>query len=305
MRPCSVNARTLACILRKLRKAGNINPALRRMEVEESPPPSKKDYECKKWFCTINNPTYEGEELLRRLVALGATKVCVSLEKAPTTGTPHFQGAWEFPTKKRRSALIKALGPGSYDKQKTAHAYEYCSKEETHIAGPWIHGVPLPRTIPTGLEGHEPYSWQKTLFETVSSACTDTRTIHWFWSSEGSTGKSAAVNELTDKYGGVWIRMDAYHQMVAAIAASIAPDMVGAKTTQVDMLVAVIDCPRDCRIDYSIFEGLKDGRLWNSKYRPGALRFPPCHVVVFSNQEPIVDEATLSSDRLKIICVDK
>lgn len=66
------------------------------------------------------------------------------VEAAPSTGQLHVQGAVRFATAKRLSA-VKKLFPtahlevaGNWDRLK-----EYCTKEETRVAGPWTLGKDL------------------------------------------------------------------------------------------------------------------------------------------------------------------
>lgn len=80
------------------------------------------------WVFTINNYTDDEIELLKNLDVRGMK---AGLEVAPTTGTPHIQGAVCFHQKKRRGEACRALGGrasvevmhGTWDHQ------EYCLKD--------------------------------------------------------------------------------------------------------------------------------------------------------------------------------
>lgn len=68
----------------------------------------------------------------------------VSIEKAPTTGRFHFQGAIYYDNVKRLATLQKHFGPsGHYEIMKGSPKQNetYCSKDGTHIAGPWTTGT--------------------------------------------------------------------------------------------------------------------------------------------------------------------
>lgn len=69
-----------------------------------------------------------------------------SLERCPTTERLHFQGYSEFTTPITQAAFKKLfdmpgvhLEPSHSDQQKNM---TYVAKSETHVFGPWTHGVP-------------------------------------------------------------------------------------------------------------------------------------------------------------------
>lgn len=66
------------------------------------------------------------------------------LERAPTTGKPHYQLYVEFTVRQRLSSLQKAFGQCYWQSRRgTAQsAIDYCSKTETRIQEPYIYGVP-------------------------------------------------------------------------------------------------------------------------------------------------------------------
>lgn len=256
------------------------------MDVEAEP----TDFRAKKWFCTVNNPTIGGEAFKEALRALGATKACISLEKAPTTGTLHLQGAFEFPGVKRRSQLL-AIHAGSYDSQKTKYAYRYCAKPETHVDGPWIIGVPLPRPLLTGLEDRTLAPWQEELFAMVAVPCKEMRDVHWYWSEASKTGKSSTARYLVDKFGAAFADMTNSNESAKNIKASLAifldPAATGIKVGEAkDAQIMVIDIPRTALIDYSVLETIKNCLFFNTKYVPRQVRYSPIHLIVFANWAP-------------------
>lgn len=78
---------------------------------------------------------------------LGATYLCGSLEKCPTTGKPHIQFVFHLPKPGKRATAVFKLDKGaSYtmgnaDNYYAEHGYEYSAKPETHIDGPWKFGT--------------------------------------------------------------------------------------------------------------------------------------------------------------------
>lgn len=270
-------------------------------------PKDKKEFQCRYWFATINNPTISGPEFMNRLKGLGSNKGCFQLEICPSTGTPHFQATFEFRERVRASQL-NAIHAGHYVKRQVKRAFVYCCKEESRApgdgSGPWKWGILEPRTIPTGLEGKELYPWQSELLAILKEEPTDLRKVHWYWSEEGGRGKTSLIREILKRPDACWVKMDSYNQMVCAVAAHVCPDMVGARSEEKELRVMIVDCARNAQIDYTFLENLKDGLLWNSKYRPGVVRLAPAHVVVFANVEPYASSMTLSADRLRVVNVD-
>lgn len=68
----------------------------------------------------------------------------VSIEKAPNTGRIHFQGAVYYKSAQRMSRLKSDFGDkGHYEIMKGSpqQSETYCSKDNTHIAGPWSTGT--------------------------------------------------------------------------------------------------------------------------------------------------------------------
>lgn len=277
------------------------------MDIPDDVVSEKKEFECKKWFCTINNPTISGPAFKTALQQLGCVKLLVSGEKGAETGTYHFQGAFEFKTKKRCSQLL-AIQPGTYQRQRTKFAYKYCAKADTHVDGPWVIGVPIPRALKTGLEDRlrdgTLAGWQKDLFAICDSEPEDMRDIYWFWSDQGKMGKSSTARYLVDKYGAAFTEPAAKKDMLCSLAALVDPELVGSRKDAVDVRVVVVDIPRADTIDYTVLEIMKNCIFFNTKYRPAGVRYPPIHLIVFANWPPILDSTTLSEDRVHVRCVD-
>lgn len=94
------------------------------------------------WVFTLNNPTqllvFDDKEV-RYLV--------YQKERAPTTGTLHFQGFIQFSSKRRRNGVIehlKTISGGIHGHVEPARdpqaAVDYSKKEDTRVDGPWEHG---------------------------------------------------------------------------------------------------------------------------------------------------------------------
>jgi len=64
--------------------------------------------------------------------------------------------------------------------------------------------------------------------------------------------------------------------------------------------IILFDIPRRGMeyLQYHVLEMLKNGEVFSPKYDSGSKTLPPCHVVVFCNEEP--DRQAMSQDRFKI-----
>lgn len=100
--------------------------------------------QCRSWCFTMNNPT-------QLLVLDKEVKYIVyQLEKAPTTGTPHYQGFVLFHKRKSSLKNVKEIlarcgAPGCNVRRcrgSNADNEAYCTKEDTRVDGPWRLGEP-------------------------------------------------------------------------------------------------------------------------------------------------------------------
>jgi len=98
---------------------------------------------AKQQVFTINNPQLSPDEFLSKFEGL-AQYVVFQEEKAPETGTIHYQGYVEFKKKKRYSWCSKHLAKGHWEarsKNSTREAArDYCKKRDTRTRGPWELG---------------------------------------------------------------------------------------------------------------------------------------------------------------------
>lgn len=262
----------------------------------------KKEFQTANWFFTLNNPVLSPEALVQALQLLGSDGGVFQLEEAPTTKTPHYQGVVTFPDRKRSSQMNK-VHPGSWANMiSKAAAKKYCSKDETRLDGPWRWGWAVEKVYPTGLEDVDPYEWQTELMAMVDFE-PDMRKIYWYWSADGARGKSSMVRWLLAK-GACFLEMDTYPNMMCALAQHIDPELVGFKGIgKGDPKIVVVEATRSSTIRYDFLERLKDGYGFNSKYRPGMIRWMPCWVIVFANIKPFLGKDTLMDDRVVTKCV--
>lgn len=90
---------------------------------------------AKTWVMTWNNWTEEDHSILTGWLKTHATKAVVGKEIAPTTGTPHLQGAFTLKKTTRLAGLQKALGKGIFFQiAVTKDPFTYCGKTDKE---PW------------------------------------------------------------------------------------------------------------------------------------------------------------------------
>lgn len=95
----------------------------------------------KRWRFTYNNPVVDGEEFAEFLDSKPEITMAVfSLEKGKQ-GTEHLQGYVELNKVMRTEQMVKLVAPYKmtflYADRSRAENHAYCTKEESHVDGPW------------------------------------------------------------------------------------------------------------------------------------------------------------------------
>ena len=99
-------------------------------------------------YCiTYNNPTVGGEEFDAFLKSKTEIKGFVFQEEVGRNGVKHFQGYIEINNKKTTTGMHTLLRPHKmsllFANGTKAKNLEYCTKEDTRVAGPWLYGTLL------------------------------------------------------------------------------------------------------------------------------------------------------------------
>ncbi len=89
------------------------------------------------WIFTLNNPTDQ-------LIWAPPVKYAVWQQEIGENGTEHFQGYLQLQKRQRLSFVKKLLPRAHWEVRRGTHqqAEDYCTKEDTRIAGPWHYGTP-------------------------------------------------------------------------------------------------------------------------------------------------------------------
>lgn len=97
------------------------------------------------WIFTQNNPEVAPLEIFKQALKDGLIKYAIyQKEKAPETGTIHYQGYVEL-SRSQRLSFVRKLLPGNphweIRRGSAEQARDYCSKEETRVEGPFEVGT--------------------------------------------------------------------------------------------------------------------------------------------------------------------
>lgn len=260
------------------------------MESQESQSGGNRlspDVRSRSWVFTINNPrehNFNNEsQVIKGLDELGCKKYIFSLEK---NSVEHYQGWVEFNSQRKWSQIVKVMGKHYWSKAKGKEWQnsKYCSKSETHVAGPWMRGVELPVELEK-ITLSRP--WQLEVEQLIKGEV-DKRKIYWYWERKGNVGKSELGMYLVDNYKALMVGGSA-NDIKYAVAGLVNSKGVGG------VPIVVWDVPRNGLVDYVALEEVKKGCFFNNKYESGMVRYRQPHVLVFANWRP--ELGSLSEDR--------
>lgn len=259
---------------------------------------SKSKRRARRWAFTINNPSFDLIQVLRALpYKASATHFVFQVEIGDVTATPHIQGFIAWKSAKAFCTTKELLHGAHIEQAKGSNAdnFKYCTKPEGRIQGPWSHGFPRARVLPSVLR-----PWQ-TLATELVRADPDDRTIYWIVDDhpDGGAGKTILQH--------IWHR-DFTAQLVnhsmsdASCAIKLAWFIDGCLP---EHPIIMVNLPRGAQrpdTQWLVFEALKDGMFFSGKYKSAMVVLPLVHLVIFANEEPV--GCTLSSDKLKVYIID-
>lgn len=233
-------------------------------------------------------------------------KASWQLEKCPTTGRLHYQGRG-MPHERMREGnssieFSKKIAEAGYFKPSTNVAKNDCNyvnKEYTSLRGPWtLQDPPLQKVDDVQyLDQHGLQPWQEEAKDIILGPVHHRR-IDWIANTEGNAGKTALQK---------WLK---YHHAVEDL--DYLPDYKefiqfvynfrGRRAYSINIVKSVEYHDPMQRKQFGGFTGavemLKDGKVLDTRYSGKKDTFDRPAVIVFANQLPMFDNASL--DRWRI-----
>lgn len=223
-------------------------------------------------------------------------------------GTPHFQCAFRFMKKQTKNPILEWLAESLFGGAKEPVSVEaakavpdllrYCTKEDTRVEGPWVHGMDPAKLLSTRESVADLFDvrrvsyWQAFILAHCNSVVPrNDREIIWVVDRAGGTGKSALSRHLVLKRS--FAVVDSARKADLAYVAG--PKYRG----------YICDLARACKPNdefYAGLEQLKNGCIFSAKYESTGKVFNQPYVFVFANFVPV--PTAWSSDRCSLIDVD-
>lgn len=254
--------------------------------------------------CAVYDLTIPAEgcnkDMLIELFSRSCKKFTFQLEKGEQTGYLHFQCRVSLHKKTVLSeaiAMFKDVKAHVSVTSGNGHKSDfYVVKDQTRVDGPWTDKdvVRAPLKTVTKMENSGLYPWQSDLLEKVREY--DDRSVHLVIDTAGNNGKSAFCKYVWQKKIG---------QPVPPMQS--AEDLVQfVKSLDVSKLY-VIDMPRAMKKKklyglYSGIETLKNGMIYDKRYKGSFTYIDEPNIIVFTNTPPKM--CYLSRDRWKLWSID-
>lgn len=256
---------------------------------------------AKTWDFTLCNYTPEDIVTVTRWSS-ETTRMVVSKEVCPETGTPHLQGRMTFRRAYRHSALKKQHGRCNWTITRRYEDFIYPMKDGSEVIinvdnrRKKVIKAPIGANAKTiAREDFKP--WQADLANILEADVTP-GVINWYWEPTGGAGKTAFIRwAIASKELGT-----------AVLVGGRAQDMKFAVSTMKEKgdepRVVFVNIAKGGTCSYTGLEALKDGLWFSSKYESGMCMLDDePHVVVFSNEEP--DYERWTKRRYNVVRIDE
>lgn len=213
-------------------------------------------------------------------------------------GYVHYQGRFSLYKKTTFANCAKLFLPHARLSQTSSESskdvFGYVTKVQTRIGGPWTSDDPEPFYLPLQFQVQDFYPWQ---IDILNDRFVSNRQVVVVIDKKGCTGKTTVGMNLAAQEKGFMVPpLDDYKDLMAVVMAK----MQHTKSHK----IIVIDIPRAIKQEkmYPLFaavESIKNGYVFDTRYKYKEHSFDAPTVVVFMNTEP--PERYLSSDRWKLL----
>lgn len=248
---------------------------------------SSSPRQVRRWVFTLHiDNVAEVDAILVRMNV--AQRYVCQVERTPTTQRLHIQGYMEFKNGRTLSGLKRILERAHFEAAKgdATENYNYCTKEDTRVLGPFYKGFAAIPILPIT----EFRPWQRKVWALYNSE-PDDRSIYWFYDLHGGVGKTAMAKYLCIKGKCVYVN---------GKASDVKYAVCKVREAGIDVKCVIWGIPRQSQeyVSYAAIEEVKDGLFFSSKYESGTVVMNSPHIFVFCNFYP--ETHKLSQDRWRI-----
>lgn len=267
----------------------NTESTLGTQAVGNSKTTACKPFRSRKIVLTLNNYTIEEYNNLSKLFKKKDWKYIIGKEVGEEKKTPHLQMYIESKNAIYNTTLLKCCKRLHIEKARGSREenFKYCSKEGKYESN-MITKKPIKDKIPK-LNLHD---WQKQILSLFDEE-PDDRLIYWYVDNIGCKGKTSLARHICLNYKALYV------------SGKCSDVLFGVCTflEEQDIDMVIFDFTRSVEgfISYQAIETLKNGIMFNTKYKSGMCIFNIPHVVCLSNFEP--DITKMSSDRWKVLYI--
>lgn len=230
-----------------------------------------------RWFFTLKAEAIQLSQLFEVLKEI-SKYFTFSLEKGKEGGYEHYQGCFSLYNKERFHTVKNHFPPSVHLEgcKDWYAARNYCSKDDTHIAGPWTEKSNMCKI----LKVLRP--WQADLEQELVMSNSDDRHILVYIDKEGGKGKSQFCKYMAVKHNAIVLQNGAKKDLAYCLD---------------NPKIVLFNLSRDTemRLNYDAIESIKDGMIFSPKFESKMKLFDSPHVVIFSNFD--LDYNRMSKDR--------
>lgn len=250
--------------------------------LKSTQPPSRKNH-----FFTYNNPTDSDIVVIEATLRKFSYKGKIQSEVG-ASGTRHLQGMI-WCNKPHRDTEFKLMKGIHFESLKdTENVRDYCGKEDT-----WDGIYRVSWGFPSEIRCNVIWNTWNTYMRELLDTEPDGRSIYWFWSEKGKTGKTQFTRWMVKNKGACFATGGKYTDVMNLVY----------HTNMDECNCVIFNIPKgSTNVSYSALESIKDGLVCNMKsHTNGSKIFNPPHLIVFANFYP--DTSQMMSDRWIINCL--